>query len=109
MQDAEKNISVSKLTNSDELASTNYIFIDRVLRLSLAEKTFSLEDVLSETNTVLLAVCLNIKCMNMFKLVAIFSTGLRNHGDFNRVHHADAGNVPGFATTRLRRDELHSH
>lgn len=46
--------------NDDEFSTANHIFIDRVLKLSLAEKTFSLEDVLSETNTVLLAVSASI-------------------------------------------------
>lgn len=55
MQTAE-NGKMSHKSNNDEFASTNYIFIDRILKLSLADKTFSLEDVLSETNTVLLAV-----------------------------------------------------
>lgn len=61
MKDAENGNLISKQVNSDEFSSSaKHIFIDRVLKLSLAEKTFSLEDVLSETNTVLLAVCLYI-------------------------------------------------
>lgn len=33
-----------------------HIFIDRVLKLAFDDKTFSLDDTLNETNTVLLAV-----------------------------------------------------
>lgn len=40
----------------DEFAKKTYNFIDQVLKLSLEEKTFTLDDVISETNTILLAV-----------------------------------------------------
>lgn len=56
MQDAENGRRNITQENVDEFSSGNHIFIDRILKLSLADKTFSLEDVHIETNTVLLAV-----------------------------------------------------
>lgn len=58
-----KSIEDQKLNGMDlnaELDSKTDSFIDRLLKLSLAEGKFSLDDVVSETNTILVAVRLII-------------------------------------------------
>lgn len=49
--------STKQQTDEDNFfGKEKHIFIDRVLKLAFDDKTFSLEDALNETNTVLLAV-----------------------------------------------------
>lgn len=58
-----KSIEDQKLNGMDlnaGLDSKTDSFIDRLLKLSLAEGKFSLDDVVSETNTILVAVRLII-------------------------------------------------
>lgn len=67
MENHKNGVLVLQPDNNDEFSTDNHIFIDRVLKLSLADKTFSLEDVLNETNTVLLAVSKTQLIVILFK------------------------------------------
>lgn len=48
-----------------ELDNKNDSFIDRLLKISYFDKSFTLKDVISETNTILVGVSLGVLCIHL--------------------------------------------